>query len=64
MALKVTVKKSRWSQDDYYGESDQIGVNISDSGVLTVSMKEQTRSYGPGSWRTITSKTVSSRSMV
>lgn len=64
MAVMVTVKKPWWGQDEYYGEPGEIGVNISDSGVLSVSTDKKTKSYSSRGWKTITSKTVSPQAKV
>lgn len=59
VALRVTVKKPWWGQDEYYGEPGDIGVNISESGILSISTEKKTKSYSSRGWKTITSKTIS-----
>lgn len=55
MSMTVKVKKS-WISSDSYKSKEDIGINITDGGVLQIAVGDEIRSYSPRSWKTITSQ--------
>ncbi len=62
--LVMVYRRWPWQRDDFYSESEDIGVTVNGNLTLTIKTKTETISYSPNDWRRVISKTVTKRSKV